>query len=186
VFKNAICALSAAGVALAVSGDPVEAAIDLAGAGLAADPSAFSYSDTADFFFVDGLGVTILDSGPSFVGNNLVGGFDLLFDDGAIAFSATGSITGADTNLLQILFAVNGVSPFGTPYALMSLSGSDLGSDPSPLLGLTGPDGAFGLADLTLTAVKGTSVIPLPAGLPLLLTGTGMLFLLRMRYRKAE
>jgi hypothetical protein len=180
MLRHTVFALAVASFAWTPPGDLAQAAaIDLPALELIPDPTLFSYDDAAVFLYLDGVGLTILSASSLFGASGFSGAFDAAYEDNSIAFSGTGAAIGTDAELIEVLFQVDGASPFSAPYFLMSLSGPELGADPSPLLELTGPDGALGFAGLSLTAVRGIGEVPLPAGLPLLLSAVGALWLVR-------
>lgn len=143
-------------------------------------------------------------TGPDFYDDDFLAPFTILGGDGtsvgSISFDffsglddmfGSNVLVGQDTDLVQILFQVEGGSMPGVtaPYLLFSATSLDplvwgLGSDP---LGLFGPStaGLGASVDATVIQVTRLGTVPVPAGLPMLAAGLGLLVLVRRRSRAA-
>ena len=109
------------------------------------------------------------------------GGFSI-FDDFGFNEVLSGDLValGFMTDTIELLMNVTGGSAVGSfgPQVLLTISFNGLGADPFAAFV---DDGQTFAASLTVENVVDSNVIPLPAGLPLLLTALGGLVVVRRR-----
>ncbi|MEM1159560.1 MAG: VPLPA-CTERM sorting domain-containing protein [Pseudomonadota bacterium] len=200
MFKRIFATITGAALLTSVAvTDSRAAGLDLAAQNLKAGDVLF---DPIDPITVSNLGL-FEASGTASTGDAVsvvqtaTGGFEL--DVGPLVGAAKieGGSTGTDgtdfatmengtTDLIEILFTLttNDASLTGETLVLASLVGDFFGTATDPITGLPlsfnalTDVGFFDTAKLTLTEVK---VIPLPAGMVLLLTALGGLILVRRR-----